>query len=161
MRQSLWGHGRNILLNSDPWDALGLELYDLFGVYVDPHFPNIKCFEVYDGIWRYIKVFGGIWKYMKVYKSIWRYMKVYRIYWKKSLYRSPPFRLSSSTLSPAPLLALQGVWRVAGPQGARGLKGAAPPGAEECARSVRNKHFFFVRASPELSKQAYICIMWL
>ena len=42
----------------------------IFGSYVGSHFPNIGDFNLYGGIYKYIKVFGSIWKYIKVYEGI-------------------------------------------------------------------------------------------
>ena len=32
----------------------------IFGSHVGPHIPNIGYFEVYEGIWGYMKVYVGI-----------------------------------------------------------------------------------------------------
>ena len=60
--------------NVDPWGCPGARVMTILVFYVGPHFPNIGDFDVYEGIWRYVKVFGSIWRYIKVYKSIQRYI---------------------------------------------------------------------------------------
>ena len=52
----------------------------IVGSYVGPHFPNIAYFEVYEGIWGYMKVYGQYLRYRKVYEGIWKYMGVYKVY---------------------------------------------------------------------------------
>ena len=50
----------SVWLNLDPGECPGVRVMTIFVFYVGPHFPNIEYFEVYGGIWKYIKVFGGI-----------------------------------------------------------------------------------------------------
>ncbi len=52
----------------------------IFGSHVSPHVLNIRIFDAYEGISRYMSVYEGIWKYMRVYGCIWRYVKVYGVY---------------------------------------------------------------------------------
>ena len=42
----------------------------IFGFYVGRHFTNIQYFDVYKGIWRYIKLFEAILMYIKVYEGV-------------------------------------------------------------------------------------------
>ena len=55
--------------NSDLGGCSGDPVMVIFVSHVGPYFPNIGCFEVYEGIWRLFKVYGGYLKYMTVYKG--------------------------------------------------------------------------------------------
>ena len=56
--------------NSGHGGCPGICFMTIFESYVGRHFPSIGYFEVYEGIWRYMKVYGRYLRYMKVYEGI-------------------------------------------------------------------------------------------
>ena len=83
MCQSLWRHGRKLLLKFWPLGMLWGLSYDNFWVSC---WPSYFWYLIFWGIWRYIKVYEDIWTYFKEYRCILTYIRVYEGIWRCTEY---------------------------------------------------------------------------